>query len=1046
MGSVMKRNKLVLVLLCAGVLVSILTAVATALQRNVLVRGTAAGFPAADLPDRVPALGINADLTIYNEADLSENADLMSKAGFVWIRQSFDWSAIEPENDRFDWHKYDSIVSAAAENNLRIVAVLEKSPAWAADALTAPPASNEEFYQFARALAERYQDQIDVYQVWDEPNLGSGWGDSDPAPARYAALLEAGYRAIHGADPESLVLTASLAPTIETGPENLSDIVFLRALYENGASEFFDGVSAKAYGFDSGPEDRRIHHNRLNFSRVILLREEMVEFGDANKPLWIGNFGWNSLPPGWEGNPSVWGQTSPDQQTRRTLDAYERVLKEWSWAGGVILENWQPDAPAFDPRWGFALRSIDGDLSPLFTALQQVSDEYNSGMWPGVYPANTSLADYSGEWEFSDLGADIVENGSSAVNLPFYGDTLSVIVRRDQYRAHLYVTIDGEPSSSLPRDDTGAYLILTSPDYKPRIETMAVATRLDADQLHLAHIEAERGWDQWAIVGYVVGMRDVRLIQYEIAVFALVILAVLLVAVIVYQTRNMEITNPLTQFVAWATVRLGSMTQFGLTLITALALWIGAALTWGGLLPDVFRRLGDGPSLLLTALTAGFFYFSPWLILTLASLVLLFLLIYAKPVNGVALIAFFAPFYYLPRPLFDRAFSMAEIVSLLTLLAWAIHVAAMQRHGSRLSPRNLWKKLTGLDKAIGLFVAVAAASLLWSDLLGVAITELRQVIIEPLAGYLVLRTLSISKRERWLIVDMLILTGLVIAIVGFVQMLSGSGLITAEGGIPRLKSVYNSPNSVALFLGRVIPITFAVLLAGDVKLRRFLYSTAGVIMLVAAVLSLSKGGLLLGIPAAFAVVIILWAGRKGFYAVIGGILLEIIALIPLSRIPRFSGLLDFSSGTSTSFFRLQLWKSAIRLIREHPITGVGLDQFLYAYRGRYILPDAWQEPDLSTPHTILLNFWVRLGIAGVVAAVWMQVEFWKLGWRIQRKLRGSDGTEWALTAGLMGGMAAFLAHGLVDEPFFLIDLAYVFFIALGLMHLLSDEIARETSD
>jgi hypothetical protein len=33
----------------------------------------------------------------------------------------------------------------------------------------------------------------------------------------------------------------------------------------------------------------------------------------------------------------------------------------------------------------------------------------------------------------------------------------------------------------------------------------------------------------------------------------------------------------------------------------------------------------------------------------------------------------------------------------------------------------------------------------------------------------------------------------------------------------------------------------------------------------------------------------------------------------------------------------------------------------------------------------------------------------------------------------MGLMADMLAHGLVDHAFFLVDLAYVFFIALGLV-------------
>ena len=39
-----------------------------------------------------------------------------------------------------------------------------------------------------------------------------------------------------------------------------------------------------------------------------------------------------------------------------------------------------------------------------------------------------------------------------------------------------------------------------------------------------------------------------------------------------------------------------------------------------------------------------------------------------------------------------------------------------------------------------------------------------------------------------------------------------------------------------------------------------------------------------------------------------------------------------------------------------------------------------------------------------------------------------------VVVGLMGGMAAFLAHGMVDNSYFVIDLAFVFFLMLGLLH------------
>ena len=273
--------------------------------------------------------------------------------------------------------------------------------------------------------------------------------------------------------------------------------------------------------------------------------------------------------------------------------------------------------------------------------------------------------------------------------------------------------------------------------------------------------------------------------------------------------------------------------------------------------------------------------------------------------------------------------------------------------------------------------------------------------------------------------------------IGLVQFASGD-VITAEGGIPRLNSVYNSPNSVALLLGRILPLVAAVSLLGTGK-RRWLYAMGGCVMLAAMALTLSKGGILLGLPAALGLVVIAWLGRKGGYLVLVGVLFEVLAMIPLSRLPRFQGLFDFSSRTSTSFFRLQLWKSAVRMVRDHPIFGVGLDQFLYQYRGHYILPAAWQEPDLSTPHTLILNYWTRLGILGVAAGVWMQIAFWRMAWQAQRRLKKVSRSSYALIVGLMAGMAAFLAHGLVDEPFFQIDMAFLFFFALGLVHQLAEQ-------
>jgi len=112
---------------------------------------------------------------------------------------------------------------------------------------------------------------------------------------------------------------------------------------------------------------------------------------------------------------------------------------------------------------------------------------------------------------------------------------------------------------------------------------------------------------------------------------------------------------------------------------------------------------------------------------------------------------------------------------------------------------------------------------------------------------------------------------------------------------------------------------------------------------------------------------------------------------------------------------------------------VGLDNFLYQYRGRYMFPDAWAEPELSHPHNIVLDYAARLGLLGLAAGVWLQVAFWRVAWPL-RKL--DDSFKRALAIGLMASMADFLAHGLVDAAFFVPDLAYVFFLTLAVVQAL----------
>jgi O-antigen ligase len=466
-------------------------------------------------------------------------------------------------------------------------------------------------------------------------------------------------------------------------------------------------------------------------------------------------------------------------------------------------------------------------------------------------------------------------------------------------------------------------------------------------------------------------------------------------------------------------------------------------MTWGVDLATAYRRAGDTTNIIATLAAATIFYLSPWLILTIISGLALLALIILRLDLGLALVTLFAPFFFLPRQLFESAFSMSELILLMCVVAFVLRAARSVRR-----TRSFQFSLSSfamLDWSVLALLGVSVIAVLLADYRNFALREFRVIILEPIIYYALIRAAKLERQAVWRIVDFLMLAGVLVAIIGLVQYVFNLNIITAEEGVRRLRSVYGSPNNVGLFLGRVFPIGLALLLLGRGR-RRALYGLALIPIAVAILLSQSRGAIFIGVPLSILAIGIL-AGGRWLWASLGAIVVGVVAAIPLLNSPRIQAI--FSGGGETSFFRVALWKSALQMIRDHPLFGVGPDNFLYAYRGRYLLPEAWQESSLSHPHNVILDFAARLGLIGLGVFVWMQIAFWSAAFRAMRRAKQSltidhwtqgprNASEVGLIIGLMASMIDFLTHGLVDASYFVVDLAFVFMLTLALVQKIND--------
>ena len=295
----------------------------------------------------VSPFGVNTFLEQEPDAaKVDRSLEMIADAGFTWIRQQFPWEDIEiaGKGDYWDhkwnvsaWDKYDRLVDLAEKHGLQIIARLDNPPAWSrrmgdADGWTlAPPDDFEDYGDFVYAVVSRYRGRIRYYQIWNEPNIFPEWGDQPADPAAYTELLKVAYRRAKEADPDCVIISAALAQTTEEtrpefGPRNMSDLLYLEEMYAAGAQEHFDILGAMAYGLWTGPYDLRTSRDRANFSRVQLLREIMVRHGDAGKPIWAAEVGWNALPEDFVGEPR-YGRVTLEQQARYAAEAYQRAAQ-----------------------------------------------------------------------------------------------------------------------------------------------------------------------------------------------------------------------------------------------------------------------------------------------------------------------------------------------------------------------------------------------------------------------------------------------------------------------------------------------------------------------------------------------------------------------------------------------------------------------------------------------------------------------------------------------------------------------------------------------
>lgn len=204
-----------------------------------------------------------------------------------------------------------------------------------------------------------------------------------------------------------------------------------------------------------------------------------------------------------------------------------------------------------------------------------------------------------------------------------------------------------------------------------------------------------------------------------------------------------------------------------------------------------------------------------------------------------------------------------------------------------------------------------------------------------------------------------------------------AGILARIDPGPRVGGTVGSPINAAAFLMMTLVGALGVLLAQTGRLTKMLAVIALGTGGVALVFTLSRGGWIAFVLAAGTLGFAAW--RRGWLSrkVIAGVVLIALLLVVGLRPIILHRLTSYDHGSAAS--RVPLMKLALRSIHDHPILGVGANNFPSVVF-QYVTPelgDVW----VYSAHNKYLLVWAETGLIALAAFLWFLTATIRRGWQ-----------------------------------------------------------------
>jgi putative inorganic carbon (hco3(-)) transporter len=395
-----------------------------------------------------------------------------------------------------------------------------------------------------------------------------------------------------------------------------------------------------------------------------------------------------------------------------------------------------------------------------------------------------------------------------------------------------------------------------------------------------------------------------------------------------------------------------------------------------------------------------------------------------------------------------------EVLGLLLLAAggfWLLLTLTEDRPG---------QGMTAVQLFVLIYWGVTVVATLLSPVEHAALKGLGKLTLYLLAFALMNRALRLP-RWRTGVISAYLLAALATSAYGLRQWIFGADALatwvdpnSVTEGTTRVYSFLGNPNLLGGYLLPAVFFSVAAIFVWRGRMTQLLALFMAGANALCVILTFSRGawlGLLLG-AFTLAMLLLWWwqnlfpaAWRRWLFPVVLGgltatLLIAVTVLEPLRvRVASiFAGRQDSSNN-----FRLNVWLSALEMIKDRPLLGIGPGNA--AFNEVYPL---YQEAKYSalSAYSIPLEIGVETGLIGFSVFIWFLLVTVNQGWRDLQQVRQTGDRQgyWLLAA--IASLVGLLGHGLVDTVWYRPEIYTVWWMTVALISSWSSSTASLKSD